>query len=55
MKGSVDDFYRELEVHEEHFLSLYKEAADSGCKLKFVASFEQGNASVGLQHINPQH
>jgi bifunctional aspartokinase / homoserine dehydrogenase 1 len=55
MEGSVDDFYRELEVHEEHFLGLYKEAAGKSCKLKFVASFENGNASVGLQHIDPQH
>jgi len=55
MEGTVEDFYRELEVHEEHFLALYKEAADKGCKLKFVASFENGKAAVGLQHIDPQH
>jgi aspartokinase/homoserine dehydrogenase 1 len=55
MQGTVEDFYRELEVHEEHFLSLYREAAGKGCKLKFVASFEKGNAAVGLQHIDPQH
>ncbi len=55
MQGTVDDFYKELEVHEAHFLSLYKEAAANGCKLKFVASFEAGNAAVGLQHIDPQH
>jgi aspartokinase/homoserine dehydrogenase 1 len=55
MQGTVEDFYRELEEHEEHFLGLYKEAAGNGCKLKFVASFEHGHASVGLQHIAPQH
>jgi bifunctional aspartokinase / homoserine dehydrogenase 1 len=55
MEGSVDDFYRELEKHEEHFLSLYKAAAKEGSKLKFVACFENGKASVGLQHIDPQH
>ena len=55
MEGTVEDFYRELEVHEEHFLSLYKEAVEKGCKLKFVASFEEGKAAVGLQHIDPQH
>ncbi len=55
MEGTVDDFYRELDVHEEHFRSLYTAAAAKGCKLKFVASFENGKAAVGLQHIDPQH
>jgi aspartokinase/homoserine dehydrogenase 1 len=31
------------------------EAVKAGCKLKFVASFEGGKASVGLQHIDPKH
>jgi len=30
---------------------LYDEAANKNCKLKFVASFEDGKAAVGLQHI----
>ncbi|MFZ9661608.1 MAG: ACT domain-containing protein, partial [Chitinophagaceae bacterium] len=55
MKGTVEDFYKELEHHEAHFLSLYKAASDKGCILKFVASFIEGKASVGLQHIDPQH
>lgn len=55
MKGSVDDFYKSMEIHEAHFKKLYDEAAKAGCKLKFVAKYENGKASVGLQHINPQH
>lgn len=55
MEGTVEDFYKELEYHEAHFLSLYQAAANNGCKLKFVASFIDGKASVGLQHIDPQH
>jgi aspartokinase/homoserine dehydrogenase 1 len=55
MEGSVDDFYAEMEKHEEHFLKIYKEAAQSGKKLKYVASFQNGKASVGLQHIDPAH
>lgn len=50
-KGSVTDFYKEMEKHEAHFKSLYDAAAKENCKLKFVASFENGKASVGLQHI----
>ena len=55
MEGTVADFYVELERHEEHFKKIYDAAADKGCKLKFVASFANGKASVGLQHIEPSH
>jgi bifunctional aspartokinase / homoserine dehydrogenase 1 len=53
MVGSVEDFYRSMEKHEDHFKNLYNKAGSD--KLKFVASFENGKASVGLQHIGPQH
>lgn len=55
MQGSVEDFYKEMEKQEEHFKALYKAAEKEGKKLKFVAQFENGKASVGLQHIDPQH
>jgi aspartokinase/homoserine dehydrogenase 1 len=55
MTGSVYDFYKEMEVQESHFQSLYKSANEKGNKLKFVASLENGKAKVGLQHIDPQH
>jgi aspartokinase/homoserine dehydrogenase 1 len=55
MEGSVDNFYQEMGKHEEHFQELVKEAKEKGCKLKFVASFDEGKASVGLKHIDPQH
>jgi aspartokinase/homoserine dehydrogenase 1 len=55
MQGTVENFYDEMKKHEAHFKALYKEAADAGKKLKFVASYENGKAAVGLQHIDPQH
>lgn len=55
MQGDVENFYQEMAKEEEHFRKLYTEAADSGKKLKFVASYENGKAAVGLQHIDPQH
>ncbi|MCW3092381.1 MAG: bifunctional aspartate kinase/homoserine dehydrogenase [Ferruginibacter sp.] len=55
MEGSVEDFYKAMEEHEAHFKQLYNEAADAGKKLKFVAKYHKGVASVGLQHIDPQH
>lgn len=55
MKGDVENFYKEMEKNESHFAALVKEAADAGKKLKFVASFINRKASVGMQHIDPQH
>ncbi|HRH61133.1 MAG TPA: ACT domain-containing protein, partial [Chitinophagaceae bacterium] len=50
-EGTVDDFYNEMKNQEAHFKALYEEAAAKNCKLKFVAQYENGKASVGLQHI----
>ena len=55
MEGNVENFYKEMEKHEAHFLNLVAKAKAEGKKLKFVAKFENGKASVGLQHIDPQH
>lgn len=55
MQGSVDEFYTSMEKFESHFKSLYQDANANGNKLKFVASFESGKASVGLQQIHPNH
>lgn len=55
MQGSVDDFYKAMAKEEAHFKKLYDEAAAAGKKLKFVAQYEKGKASVGLQHIDPSH
>jgi len=55
MQGSVDDFYAAMLKEEAHFKKLAADANIAGCKLKFVASFDNGKASVGLQHIDPKH
>jgi aspartokinase/homoserine dehydrogenase 1 len=54
MRGSVDDFYAAMTKEEAHFQSLYQAAAKEGKKLKFVAQYDNGKASVGLQHIGPE-
>jgi aspartokinase/homoserine dehydrogenase 1 len=55
MQGSVEDFYESMKKYESHFKQLLDEAKAKGCILKFVAQFDNGKASVGLQHIDPQH
>jgi aspartokinase/homoserine dehydrogenase 1 len=46
-----DDFFQSLTQHAAHFESLLTEAKAKDSRLKFVASFENGKASVGLQFI----
>lgn len=55
MNGDVPAFYEEMKKHEAHFKNLYNQAVAENSKLKFVARYENGKASVGLQHIPPQH
>ena len=55
MKGSIRDFYACMEKEEAHFKALFENASNAGKKLKFVATYENGSAKVGLQEIDPNH
>jgi len=55
MQGDVANFYAEMAKEEVHFKKLYEKANAEGNKLKFVASYNNGKASVGLQHIDAKH
>ena len=46
-----DAFFASLTKHASHFENLLTEANAKDCRLKFVASFDNGKASVGLQFI----
>ncbi|NNT71494.1 bifunctional aspartate kinase/homoserine dehydrogenase I [Flavobacterium sp. IMCC34852] len=46
-----EDFFKSLTKHASHFDNLLAEAKAKDSRLKFVASFENGKASVGLQFI----
>ena len=46
-----EDFFKSLTKHSSHFENLLAEAKQKDSRLKFVASFENGKASVGLQFI----
>ena len=48
-------FFESLITHASHFEAIYKEASDKDCRLKYVAQFENGKASVGLQYIANDH
>lgn len=53
--GSVEDFYAEMNRHEDHFRELLENARKKGFSLKYIASFNDGKASVGLQRIGNEH
>jgi aspartokinase/homoserine dehydrogenase 1 len=53
--GSVEDFYREMERNEAHFRELLDAAKRENLSLKYIASFENGRARVGLQQIPKEH
>ena len=55
LEGDVAAFYEQLAVHEPHFRAIYEAAASQGKRLKFVAQYADGKASVGLQQIAPGH
>ncbi|MEP3208655.1 MAG: bifunctional aspartate kinase/homoserine dehydrogenase I [Maribacter sp.] len=50
-----DDFFSSLVKYESDFQQLYSDAVAKSSKLKYVAQFEKGNASVGLQEIPKGH
>ncbi len=52
-EGSVEDFYAEMANQEMHFKTLFEKASAENAKLKFVATYENGRAGVGLEHIPP--
>ena len=50
-----DAFLASLDKHENHFLALYQDAKANNARLKYVATYENGVASVGLKQIPEGH
>jgi bifunctional aspartokinase / homoserine dehydrogenase 1 len=48
-------FFESLTKHASHFDGIYKEAIAKESRLKYVAQFENGKASLGLQFIAKDH
>ena len=53
--ASVEAFFESLEKEEEIFRKLIRKAREKGCKLKYVATYDQGQAHAGLKMVEPQH
>ena len=52
---SIKAFFASLIKHEAAFQELYSKAKKAESKLKYVAQFENGKASVGLEEIKKGH
>jgi aspartokinase/homoserine dehydrogenase 1 len=52
---SVEAFYETLDTYAQHFNDLRTAADKEGKRLKFVARYENGKASVGLQSVGASH
>ncbi|MGA9639638.1 bifunctional aspartate kinase/homoserine dehydrogenase I [Flavobacterium sp.] len=52
---SNEEFFASLIEYAAHFDGIYQEALSKDSRLKYVAQFENGKASVGLQFIPKDH
>ncbi len=52
---TISDFMKTLKEEAKHFEKLVKSATKNKCRLKYVASFKDGKAKVGLQEIPVSH
>ena len=52
---TVEDFFKSLATHKNHFNQLFESAKQHKSRLKYVAQFDNGKASVGLEEIPQQH
>jgi bifunctional aspartokinase / homoserine dehydrogenase 1 len=55
LRGTVEDFYTEMEKHESYFREMLEKAKSAGLILKYIATFDGGKAAVGLQQIDKNH
>lgn len=52
---NIPMFMESLQNNEKHFQSLYQNAKEKDCRIKYVAHFSNGKAKVGLQYIPKEH
>ncbi|MGL1887338.1 MAG: bifunctional aspartate kinase/homoserine dehydrogenase I [Reichenbachiella sp.] len=50
-----EEFYASLDKHDEVFQQLVKDAEAKNCRLKVVATYDKGKASVALEEIPSDH
>ncbi len=52
---TIEDFFNTLKTNAKHYENIYKNAQKNNCRLKYVADFNNGKATVGLKEIPNDH
>lgn len=52
---SIENFYQELHQYRDYFFKIRKEAEKEKKRLRFIARYENGRASVGLESVKQSH
>ncbi len=52
---NVEEFFELVENEEAHFQHIVDEAKSQGKRIKYVAKFEEGQASTGLEYVDSKH
>ncbi|WP_185860012.1 bifunctional aspartate kinase/homoserine dehydrogenase I [Blattabacterium cuenoti] len=52
---SIENFYQELHQYRDYFFKIRKEAEKEKKRLRFIARYENGLASVGLESVKQSH
>ncbi|MEQ9231999.1 MAG: bifunctional aspartate kinase/homoserine dehydrogenase I, partial [Cyclobacteriaceae bacterium] len=52
---NVEEFFELVENEEAHFQHIVAEAKSQGKRIKYVAKFEEGQASTGLEYVDSKH
>ena len=55
MSGSIEEFYKKVEKAEKSISEKFAEAAQKGERLKYIASIKDGEYSVGIKSVGPEH
>ncbi len=53
--ASVEEFFDLVEKEEEHFRKIVEEAKIQDKRIKYVAKYEEGNATTGLEFVDSRH
>ncbi|MEM7106248.1 MAG: bifunctional aspartate kinase/homoserine dehydrogenase I [Bacteroidota bacterium] len=52
---TVDDFFTALKANDDHFENLREAAEANGSALRFIASLDNGEATISLQEVDNDH
>lgn len=52
---SIDEFFKILKSKDDYFNKLLSEAKSNGKVLRYVAKYEDGKASVGIEAVDSEH